>query len=182
MLCINCSSEISAGARVCPHCRLNPRVYGDDPVERTRQADQETREISRKNFATLLRQRDEAQRAGKCPACLGSGKCWECAGHGEVFVKEAGWWFWQRDVFRTCHACQGGRRCTACHGTGHLGGAIPESRGIPEAGDIVDWDGNGPCVQCGFVFNMKFDNAVCPSCGHWMSWQEAFQTCATYPG
>jgi DNA-directed RNA polymerase subunit RPC12/RpoP len=43
-----------------------------------------------------------------------------------------------------------------------------------------DFDGDGPCSQCGTVFKMKFSDAACPHCSHRMSWQEAFQACAGY--
>jgi hypothetical protein len=50
-----------------------------------------------------------------------------------------------------------------------------------QSGRMPDWDGSGPCVSCRTLINMKFDNAVCPVCGHRMSWQEAFQACASTP-
>jgi len=46
----------------------------------------------------------------------------------------------------------------------------------------IDWDGSGPCPSCATVINMKFDDAVCPICGHRMNYQEAFQACGSYSG
>ena len=44
-----------------------------------------------------------------------------------------------------------------------------------------DWDGCGACTTCGFIFRMKFNNAVCPRCGNKMSRDDAFFSCGSYP-
>jgi len=44
------------------------------------------------------------------------------------------------------------------------------------------FDGNGPCKACGFVYQMKFEQAVCPSCSHRMSRDDAFFACAGFSG
>ena len=44
-----------------------------------------------------------------------------------------------------------------------------------------DWDGCGPCTSCGFIFQMMFNNAVCPKCSKTMSWEDAFFSCGSYP-
>lgn len=45
-----------------------------------------------------------------------------------------------------------------------------------------EFDGNGPCKVCSFVYQMKFEQAVCPTCGHRMSREDAFFACAHYSG
>lgn len=44
-----------------------------------------------------------------------------------------------------------------------------------------DFDGCGPCTSCGFIFQMMFNNAVCPKCGKKMSREDAFFSCGSYP-
>jgi len=44
-----------------------------------------------------------------------------------------------------------------------------------------DWDGCGPCTSCGFIFQMMFNNAICPKCGKKMSREDAFFSCGSYP-
>jgi len=86
MICVNCNSEITV-ARVCPHCRLNPLKYGEDPVavEATkRQQDEEVAEWNR-----------QRRMQGICTAefCL-NGKEYKWAG-----------WFWNRvEIYRNCPA------------------------------------------------------------------------------
>lgn len=46
---------------------------------------------------------------------------------------------------------------------------------------LPDWDGCGPCTSCGFIFQMMFNNAVCPKCGKKMSREDAFLSCGSYP-
>jgi hypothetical protein len=47
---------------------------------------------------------------------------------------------------------------------------------------MPEWDGCGPCTNCGTVINMEFENAVCPICGHRMTQEDAFQVCGDYDG
>jgi hypothetical protein len=51
-----------------------------------------------------------------------------------------------------------------------------------EEDKMPDWDGCGPCGKCRTVINMVFAHAVCPICGHHMTWQQAFEICGRYPG
>lgn len=51
----------------------------------------------------------------------------------------------------------------------------------PPSSPQPDWDGCGPCTSCGFVFQMMFNNAVCPKCGKKMSREDAFFSCGSYP-
>lgn len=44
-----------------------------------------------------------------------------------------------------------------------------------------DFDGCGACTSCGFIFQMMFNNAVCPRCGNKMSREDAFFSCGSYP-
>ena len=44
-----------------------------------------------------------------------------------------------------------------------------------------DFDGCGPCKTCGYVFQMKFINAVCPRCENKMTREDAFFSCGSYP-
>ena len=41
--------------------------------------------------------------------------------------------------------------------------------------------GCGPCTTCGYVFQMKFINAVCPRCENKMTREDAFFSCGSYP-
>jgi len=51
----------------------------------------------------------------------------------------------------------------------------------PSASSQPDFDGCGPCTSCGYVFQMKFNNAVCPRCKNKMTREDAFFSCGSYP-
>lgn len=51
----------------------------------------------------------------------------------------------------------------------------------PPPKQVADFDGCGPCTSCGFIFQMMFNNAVCPKCGKKMSREDAFFSCGSYP-
>lgn len=51
----------------------------------------------------------------------------------------------------------------------------------PPPKQAVDFDGCGPCTSCGFIFQMMFNNAVCPKCRTKMSREDAFFSCGSYP-
>jgi len=44
-----------------------------------------------------------------------------------------------------------------------------------------DFDGCGACTSCGFIFQMKFNKAVCPRCQIKMTREDAFFSCGSYP-
>ena len=44
-----------------------------------------------------------------------------------------------------------------------------------------DFDGCGACTNCGFIFQMTFNNALCPKCLVTMSRKDAFFSCGCYP-
>jgi rubrerythrin len=45
----------------------------------------------------------------------------------------------------------------------------------------TNFDGCGPCTNCGYIFQMQFTNALCPKCKRKMSRDDAFFSCANHP-
>jgi hypothetical protein len=43
---------------------------------------------------------------------------------------------------------------------------------------LDEYDGRGCCTRCGYLFVMRFDDAICPRCGYKMSPEQAFRSCA----
>lgn len=60
-------------------------------------------------------------------------------------------------------------------------GKVEARPSAPPPQPVDDWDGCGACTSCGFIFQMKFNNAVCPRCCVKMTREDAFFSCGSYP-